>query len=205
MRLLRPGDEAARELPAPRLTPFPVFGAGRPCYTLSSAPTGQKGRAIVSSIFEEAFERFTGDLASGGAEEIPCHERWVEVPPGVAAPGVFVRGGREVGFWLKLVSHSVRQETSILQKAMGKRGEMNVGRGSAMVRDAIRCVADSVERLTTDDPEDNDAARDARATPLTKAKREWLWKALSQRGRNLMAAEYDKLTEPATADEEGNG
>ncbi|HHH29109.1 MAG TPA: hypothetical protein ENK57_12300 [Polyangiaceae bacterium] len=156
------------------------------------------------SIFDEAFERYTGSLADGGASDIPRHKRWVEVPAGVAAPGVFVRDGAEVPFWLLLESHSLRQEQAILQKAMGKRGEMNIARGSAMVRDAVRAVADFVERVSTDDPEDSDEERDARARLLKKAEREWLWKALSQRGRNLVSSEYDKLTEPATADEAGN-
>ncbi len=88
---------------------------------------------------------------------------------------------------------------------IGKRGEMNIARGSAMIRDAIRAVADVEERISTDETEDGDEARDARARPLKRAEREWLWKALSQRGRNLVSSEYDKLTEPATADEEGNG
>jgi hypothetical protein len=153
----------------------------------------------MSNVFEQAFERHTGSLADGGATDIPRHRRWIEVPPGVSAPGVFMRGSEEVGFWLLLESHGLRQ------KAMGKRGEMNIARGSAMVRDAIRTVADEAERLSTDEPEDSDEARDARAMPLQRAKREWLWKALSQRGRNLISSEYDKLTEPSTADEEGNG
>lgn len=157
------------------------------------------------SIFDEAFERFTG-LASdgGGATDIPRHSRWIEIPPGVAAPGVFTRAGEEVGFWVLLMSHSLRQEQSILQAAMGKRGEMNVARGSAMVRDSIRSVAEAVE-VVPDEPEDDDEARDKRARPLKKAEREWFWKALSQRGRNLVSSEYDKLTEPAAADDEGNG
>lgn len=158
------------------------------------------------SIFDEAFERFTADLSErGGAAEIPRHSIWLEVEAGIPAPGVFVRGGDEVGFWLKLESHSVRKEQAILQKAMGKRGELNVSRGAAMVRDAILAIADTAERVSTDDPEDDDEARDARARVLTRAEREWLWKALSQKGRNLVSAGYDKLTEPAAVDEEGNG
>lgn len=157
------------------------------------------------SVFDEAYEKFTSSLGSGPAEEMQRHERWVEVPPGVAAPGVFAREGREVGFWLKLRSHSLREEQAILQKSMGRRGEMNVGRASAMVRDAIAGFADALERVSTDEPEDTDADRDARARVLSRPEREWLWNALSQRGRNLIASEYDKLTEPATADEEGNG
>ncbi len=157
------------------------------------------------SIFDEAYDRHTSSLAEGGSKEIPRHRRWVEVPPGVAAPGVFVDASGEVGFWLLLESHGLRQEQSILQKAIGKRGEMNIARGSAMVRDAIRAVADVEERISTDELEDGDEARDARARPLKRGEREWLWKALSQRGRNLVSSEYDKLTEPATADEEGNG
>lgn len=157
------------------------------------------------SIFEQAYQRHTGSLADGGASEIPRHRRWVEVPPGVAAPGIFVNENVEVGFWILLESHGLRQEQAILQKAIGKRGEMNIARGSAMIRDAIRSVADVEERVSTDEPDDGDDARDARARPMKRAEREWLWNALSQRGRNLISSEYDKLTEPAAADEEGNG
>ena len=156
------------------------------------------------SIFDEAYGRFTGGLDEGGAKDIPRHNRWIEVPPGVAAPGVFTRDGVEIGLWLLLESHSLRQEQAILQKAMGKRGEMNIARGSAMVRDALRATADIVEKVSTDEPDDDDEARHARARPIARGEREWLWKALSQRGRNLVSSEYDKLTEPATADEAGN-
>lgn len=158
----------------------------------------------MSSVFEEAYGRHTGSLAEGGAKDIPRHKRWIEVPAGVSAPGVFTREGAEVGFWILLESHNLRQEQSILQAAMGKRGEMNIARGSAMVRDAMRSVCD--EHVPTEhEPEDTDLLRDDRAMLLARAKREWLWKALSQRGRNLVSAEYDKLTEPRSAGEEGNG
>ena len=161
------------------------------------------------SIFDEAYERFTGTLDGGKAQEIPRHRKWIEVPPGICAPGVFTRDGEEIGFWLLLESHSVRKETSILQKAMGKRGEMNVGRGSAMVRDAILAVADVVEEPAElgelEAPADTDEAREARAQPLKRAQREWLWKALSQKGRNLVSKMYDELTEPTAEDDEGNG
>ena len=157
------------------------------------------------SIFDEAYERFTGSLGDGGSQEIPKHGAWVEVPAGVAAPGVFERDGEELSFWLYLESHSLRQETAIIQKAMGKRGEMNVARGSAMVRDAIRRVAEFVEPVSEHDLKDSDDAREARSRTLKKAEREWLWKALSQRGRNLVSKRYDDLTEPNAADDEGNG
>jgi hypothetical protein len=153
------------------------------------------------SIFDEAYDRHTGTLGEGGAHEIPRHSRWIEVPPGVPAPGVFLRDGVEIGFWLFLESHSLRQEQAILQRAQEKRGGMNIARGSAMIRDAIQGISDSLE----DEREDDDEARTSRMRPLKRAEREWLWNALSQRGRNLIANEYDKLTEPATADEQGNG
>jgi len=156
------------------------------------------------SFFDDGYERFTGSLNEGGASDIPRHRRWVEVPAGVAAPGVFAKDGRDLSFWILLESHPLRKEQSILQKAMGKRGEMNIARGSAMVREAMLGVADFVERLSDDELEDSDEARTARMRVITKAEREWFWKALSQRGRNLVTSEYDKLTEPATADEEGN-
>lgn len=157
------------------------------------------------SIFDEAYDRFTGSLDSGGALDIPKHSVWIEIPPGVGAPGVFAREGKEVPFWIFLESHSLRQETSILQKAIGKGGEMNVAKGSAMVRDAIRSVADFVERVSDSDLEDTDEARKDRARFLKRAEREWLWKALSQRGRNLLAKAYDDLTAASSADDEGNG
>lgn len=145
----------------------------------------------MSNVFDSAFDRFTGSLAEGGAKEIPLHEDWIEVPAGICAPGVFVdEEGAEHGFWLLLREHTVRRTQSIMQRTMGKRGEVRVDQGTAMIRDAIVGVSDR---------EGGDLRN------LRKVEREWLWKALSTKGRNLVSSKFDRLTEPlGDEDESGN-
>lgn len=145
-------------------------------------------------LLDSAFERTTSGLG-GKPAEIPRHTLVLHVPPGVAAPGVFVDAeGAEVGFWLTLQSLTHAQELAILQKAMpdARSKKIKVDSTSEMIRSTIWLFHES---SPPDDP----------GVELTRAKREWLWQVLAQRGRNLVSAAYDRLTEPDTTDAEGNG
>lgn len=150
------------------------------------------------STFRQAFDRHTASFSSGGDPiEIKGHEEWLLIPAGTPAPGVFVKDGEEIGFWLLIGTHSVRKEQAVLQKSMGKRGAVKLSSAAAMIRDAIRATADYQEG-------DEDADLYQRAEYLNLTDREWLWEALSARGRNLVTRSYDKLAHPEDEDDEGN-
>jgi hypothetical protein len=150
-------------------------------------------------LLDEAFERTTGSLSGGQPAEIPRHTHTFFVPPKTCAPGVFAdEDGNEVGFWLTLRSLSPAQEMAIINRSMpgGRQKKVRADSATELVQAAIHLFHEHLP-VTLGGADDG--------VTLPRGKKEWLWQVLTQRGRNLVAQEYDALTEPVGLDSEGNG
>lgn len=147
-------------------------------------------------LLDEAFERTTADL-SGKAVDLPRHMRSVWVPPNTCAPGVFIDAeGEERGFWLTLRTLALGKEMAILNTALSaKKKTVNAGAAKDMVKASIF--------LFHEDKPVTAGGEDA-GVELNRARKDWLWNCLGQRGRNYISDEYGKLTEVEVEDDEGN-
>ena len=171
------------------------FVVGPLCYGEVSRKEGSMG------LLDDAMDRTTGTHGQT-PDVLQRHTHSFEVPAGTGAPGVFVamteEGEEEVGFWLTLRTLAQKQEMAIINRGLpkGRRGQISADFQRELIKAAMWLFHDELPVQLGG----HDAGEE-----LTRAKREWLWNALDQRGRNLVSYEYDVLTEPTAPDPENPG
>jgi hypothetical protein len=125
------------------------------------------------SELDEAFERFTSKMSDGGMpEQMPRRTVRFTVPAAACAPGVFKSG-------LEITLRSLTPED-----------ELRAARGcdADPVKMALAMALMSLYQFQGED--------------LSGPKREFLWRALDQAGRNLVVKRFGELGTVSPEDEE---